>query len=69
MLKSYMQKFRFDLAILKFSQKSFLHLMAIECHKESFANGRFMAINMVVLDDEHGFSSDIKKPLSNRGLV
>ena len=30
-------------------------------HKESFANGRFLAINIVVFDDEHGFLSNIKK--------
>jgi hypothetical protein len=35
------------------------------CHQESFANASFMAINRVVLDDEHGISSYIlskKKP-------
>jgi hypothetical protein len=33
------------------------------CHKKSFANGSFMAINMVLLDDEHGFSLGYKKAL------
>jgi DNA invertase Pin-like site-specific DNA recombinase len=33
----------------------------IHFHKETFANGRFMAINMVVLDNEHGFSFGQKK--------
>jgi hypothetical protein len=32
------------------------------CHQETFTNVSFMAMNMVVLDDEHGFLSDIKKP-------
>jgi hypothetical protein len=26
------------------------------CHQESFANGSFLAINIVVFDDEHGYS-------------
>jgi hypothetical protein len=33
------------------------------CHQQSFANGSFMAINMMVLDDEHGFSFGHKKAL------
>jgi hypothetical protein len=36
------------------------------CHKEAFANGKFMAINMVVFDEEHEVFSPyilgIKKP-------
>jgi hypothetical protein len=31
--------------------------------QESFANDSFMAMNMVVLDDEHGFSFGHKKAL------
>jgi hypothetical protein len=38
------------------------------CQQETFANVSFMAINMVVLDDEHGISSYIlgkkKSPIS-----
>jgi hypothetical protein len=33
------------------------------CHQETFANGSFMAINMVVLNDEHGFPFGYKKAL------
>jgi hypothetical protein len=33
------------------------------CHQESFANGSFMASNLVVLDDEHGVSFGHKKAL------
>jgi hypothetical protein len=35
------------------------------CHQETFANGSFMAMNLMVLNDEHGFSFyilGIKKP-------
>jgi hypothetical protein len=32
------------------------------CHLLSVVNGSFMAINMVVLDNEHGFLPYIKKP-------
>jgi hypothetical protein len=33
------------------------------CHQETFANGRFLAINMIALDDEYGFSFGHKKAL------
>jgi len=32
------------------------------CHQESFTNGSFMAINLMILDDDHRFLSGIKKP-------
>ena len=35
--------------------------MATKCHKETFTNGSFMAINLMVLDDEHRFCFGHKK--------
>jgi len=35
------------------------------CLQETFTNGSYMAINMMVLDDEHGFAFGHKKALHN----
>jgi len=40
-----------------FTHKSSNLWLTAMCDKESFANGRFLAINIVVFDDEHGFLS------------
>ena len=46
-----------------FTHKSSNLWLSAMCHKETFATGSFMAINRVVLDDEHGFSFGHKKAL------